>query len=45
MSAWDGREGGGDGEEGENWEVGRLDRMKPISRTYFTIRSCNIRLS
>ena len=37
--------GWGEGWGGENWEVGRLDRMRFISRTYFTIRSCNIRLS
>ena len=31
---------GGDGERGGKAKIGRLDRMRPISRTYFTIRSC-----
>ena len=30
------------GEKGGEAKIARLDKMRPISGTYFTIRSCNI---
>ena len=32
----------GDGERGGEAKIGRLDRIRPITRTYFTICLCNI---